>query len=459
MQKSFNRFLTPTHWLLNVLICLALLLPNLGAAPAYANPLATPSIQYISASNLIVIGSTTGAPNASQVITIPDLAAALTAQSLTNLLVDQGNGIWLLKAKVVINPTARLDATKATINELRLESILSNFINITATRGGYLLIDGIKVTAWDSGTNTVDQNTADGRSYLAAQEGGRMDILNSEVAYLGWAANEVSGLSWRKRSNPLDVATGATGLVQNSTIHDNYDGLFASGASGVKMLGNQVYKNLSYGIDARDDSENLEIGGNNVYSNGDNGILLGRQSQNNQVHDNQVHDHTLDGIALEQGAFNNLISQNTAFNNRNGVALSQASNNQVKINHLHHNGNGIQLEAKFNPNAPIDNLATANQIISNTIDSNSNYGIYLYARADRNIITSNTVTKNGINGIYIKSGGNVLRSNRVTNNATGVVILNEPDQPQPGALPALDPSGQNNVIITSTLSNLSLIHI
>lgn len=453
MQTSFKRLYHQKQWLLHILTCLALLLPNLGASPAYATALDAPAIQYIAASNLVVIGSTSGAPNASQIITVPDLATALTAQGLNNLLAQVSTGVWLLKAKVFINPTARLDATNATISELRLESTLSNFVNITASRGGYLLVDGIKVTSWDTTANALDQNTADGRAYLIAQEGGRMDILNSEVAYLGWAANEVSGLTWRKRLNPIDAATGATGVVQNSNIHDNYFGLFASSAYGIKVLGNQIYKNLGYGLDIRDSSDSLEIGGNNVYSNGDSGIVVERQSPNNQVHDNQVHDHGQDGIVLGQNAVNNVVRANTVFNNRNGVAISQASNNQVQSNNLHNNTNGVQVEAKFNASVAVDSLATANQIVSNTIDSNVNYGIYLYSRADRNTIANNTVTKSGINGIYIKTGGNLLRSNTVSNGVTGIVILNEPDPAQPGALAPLDPSAQNNVIVASTLTN------
>ena len=452
MLKNFKRLLPPQQWLLNVLLCLAIVAPNFSQRPVYANPLDAPSVQYISASNTIIVGSASGVPNGSQAITLPELAAALGAQGFTALLLDQGNGSWLLKANVLLNPTAQLVVTSATIKELRLESILGNFINITAQRGGYLLIDGIKLTSWDSAGNTVDQNTTDGRSYLIAQEGGRMDISNSEVAYLGWGANEVSGLIWRKRLNPVEPTTGATGTVQNNDIHDNYYGLFAAGAYGLQVAGNQVHNNLGYGIAVRDSAENLKVAGNNIYANGDNGIVLGRLAQNNQVQDNQVHDHALDGIALEQGATNNLISANIAFNNRTGIALSQSSTNQVQNNNLHNNATGIRVEAKFNPNALADNLATNNQIVTNTIDSNTDYGIYLYSRADRNTLAGNTITKSGINGIYIKSGGNVLRANTVSSNATGIAILSDPDTLPAGAILPLDPSGQNNVIVASTIT-------
>ena len=111
----------------------------------------------------------------------------------------------------MVDTTAKLEATNATITWLRLESPPIHAINITAKRGGHLLIDGIKVTAWDSTLNAVDENIANGRAYLLALEGGRMDILRSEIAYLGWESGEASGLSWRKRLTQADPTTGATG--------------------------------------------------------------------------------------------------------------------------------------------------------------------------------------------------------------------------------------------------------
>ncbi|MCX6043922.1 MAG: right-handed parallel beta-helix repeat-containing protein [Chloroflexi bacterium] len=446
----FKQQFRPRTVLLNYLLCLALLLPSFNPSLVQAATLDT-TVLYIAASNTIVLGSAAGLP-ASEPITVPELSAKLIGQNLPNLLLDQGNGIWLLKANILINPTAQLSVVDP-VKELRLESIPGNFVNINAYRGGYLLINTIKVTSWDSAGNVVDQNTADGRAYLGAQEGGRMDIVNSEIAYLGWGANEVSGLSWRKRLTSADAATGATGTVQGSNIHDNYYGLFASGAYGLKILSNQVHNSLGYGISARDDSEAMEIAGNDVFANANNGIIIGRQSQNNQVHDNQVHDHTQDGIVVEQSATANLISNNNAYNNRNGIVLSQASANQVQTNQLHNNITGITLEAKYNASASIDNITTANQVVSNTIDSNTSYGIYLYARADRNTLAGNTVTQSGINGIYIKSGGNLLNKNTVSNGVAGIVILGGENEQLPlGAVPALELGGQNNIVINSIIT-------
>ena len=62
------------------------------------------------------------------------------------------------------------------------------------------------------------------------------------------------------------------------------------------------------------------------------------------------------------------------------IIFAQRLDNQVQQNNLHHNANGLRIEAKFNPNVPTDNIATNNQVLSNTIDSNTDYGLYLYAR-------------------------------------------------------------------------------
>jgi len=418
--------------------------------PVRAESLELPTVTYIAAANTIVIGSTTGAP-ASQIITLPEVAAALSATP--GRLVDQGGGVWLLKAGILIQQSARLDITSPAVAELRLESTLTNFIKILAERGGYLLVDGVKITTWDTTINTVDQNISDGRSYLLAQDGGRMDLLRSEVAYLGWGANEISGVAWRKGSNPADPTTGATGVVDGSNLHHNFVGLFAASAYNLKVLNTQVHSNLSLGINVRDNSQAIEIGANNIYGNTTYGILLSRQTSGNQIHDNQVHDNVQEGIVVEQASNNNTLSGNVVFANRVGIALSQVTGTIVQNNQVKNNTTGIRLDGKYLASAIVDTVATNNQITSNTLEDNTDYGIYLYARADRNTISNNTVLRSGIAGIYIKSGGNVLQGNTVSAGVVGISILGGEslDMP-PSALPPLDPPGNNNVVIASMIT-------
>src|SRR5262249_50099213 len=132
---------------LAIALC-ATLLPYTGAARAQA-PAAAPPVRYDAGLGTIFVGdnytdpnlagypSQPGAPKSP--ITIPQIAAALANPAL---LQDQGGGVWLLHVNLVINATARLDATSASIGWLRLDSTPNRtpaYVNITAN-GGYLNI-------------------------------------------------------------------------------------------------------------------------------------------------------------------------------------------------------------------------------------------------------------------------------------------------------------------------------
>ncbi|MBX3016150.1 MAG: right-handed parallel beta-helix repeat-containing protein, partial [Caldilineaceae bacterium] len=419
---------------------------------ASAESAAAPAVTYDMNTNTIFLGSTSGTA-ASEVINLPALAATLAAQGHAGILTDQGSGIWLLKASILIQQTAKLEITKATVNWLRLESPPLASIRLVAARQGYLLVDGIKLTSWDSATNAPDENLANGRAYLLAFEGGRMDLLNSELAYLGWESGEGSGLSWRKRYTPGDPTTGATGRLEDSQIHHNYFGMYSYEAYGITILRNEVYENIEYGIDPHDDSRQLEVAYNRVYKNGNHGIIFSRLCQDNTIHHNEVFDNALHGIMLDRGSNNNTVYDNVVYNNQDGIAIFQSSNNLIQNNYLYNNRRGMRINATFIPGDAYDGVTSNNQFVGNRIEDSSEHGIYLYARADRNLFTGNTILRSGVNGIYIKSGGNRFDNNLVQGGVNGFTIsggeyLNDP----PEALDPLDPPGYYNVVISNTVT-------
>ncbi|MEZ4859694.1 MAG: right-handed parallel beta-helix repeat-containing protein [Caldilineaceae bacterium] len=421
------------------------------AAPLYAQT--TPTVEYIAGSRTIRIGLPTG-DTASQSITLTELATALANQGHTDVLVeqDQATGTWLLTANIEIRTTARLQIA-APVQVLRLESTASRFVRILAEQGGYLLINGVKVTSWDTTTNAVDETT-DSRSYLLATEGGRMDILNSEVAYLGYlslgqSSGPTSGVSWYKRLNALDPLTGSTGRVDNSNFHHNKFGIFASQAYSLTILSSQIHDNLQTGLHITDGAQTLDVGSNTVTANGEDGILVTKESPNNNIHDNTVHSNAQHGISLDRTS-NTTVAGNTIYNNQDGIALSQASDNTIRGNNTHDNKNGIRVSAGSNT------LAGNNQLTNNTVANNTENGIYFYSHADNNFLTGNTVTGSQINGIYIKSGNNRLERNTITGNATGLKIAGEGETE---VTPPLAFSGSNNLVISSTISSNSEIGI
>jgi parallel beta-helix repeat protein len=389
-------------------------------------------------------------------ISIPQVAAALNNPAL---LQDQGGGVWLLKADMVISQTARLEATNASISWLRLDSTPgTKFPALTRmiTRGGHLLIQGIKVTSW-AGTD-VDTNYYDGRSYLLAELGGRMDILNSEVSYLGWSAGEPSGLAWRKPAiagDPTDpniIKTGATGSIKDSNIHDNYFGQYSYEAYGLSVLNNEFHNNVVYGFDPHDYSTGFEVAYNKIYNNGKHGIIFSRGCTLNTIHNNEVYGNGEHGIMLDRGSNINQISDNLVYNNSDGVAIFESEKNLVQNNILHDNERGVRVNATFDLGDEFDGLSTENTILNNTIQNNLQYGIYLYERADKNTIQGNSITGNVGAGIYIKTGGNLIKSNAITGNGDGISIVGTDPLTPGGMQPSYEP-GHKNTIQANMIEN------
>ncbi|MFN8566769.1 MAG: right-handed parallel beta-helix repeat-containing protein [Kouleothrix sp.] len=451
--------------LVALVIALAALLPA-GAASTAAAPGDVP-VWYDSFNNIIYIGSDydptspyagwpahPSAPKSP--ISIPQVAAALNNPAL---LADQGGGAWLLRANLVISATARLEATSATIGWLRLDSTpgtrFPSLTSITA-RGGHLLIQGIRVSSWAGGG--VDTNYFDGRSYLLAELGGRMDILDAEVSHLGWSAGEPSGLAWRKTAtegDPTDpnvIKTGATGSIKHSDIHDNYFGQYSYEAYGLAVLNNQFHHNVLYGFDPHDYSTGFEVAYNKVFSNGKHGIIFSRGCTLNTIHDNEVFGNAEHGIMLDRGSNVNQISNNLVYNNRDGVAIFQSEKNLIQNNTLRDNERGVRINATFDQGDLFDGLASENTILNNNIRDNLQYGIYLYERADKNTIQGNTIAGNTGAGVYVKTGGNLIKANTITGNGDGISIVGG-DPPTPGGIPASYAPGHKNVIQGNTIEN------
>jgi parallel beta-helix repeat protein len=456
------------------LLCLAALVVAGAVVPGAASPAlaqGAPPVRYDPIARAVYVGADYGpgspfagfpshpdAPKAA--ISVPALDAALAGLGQPDLIVDQGGGAWLIKSDVVISPTARLEATSATISSLRLDSTPDRFPALTrlVADGGHLLIQGISVVSWDTRTGAVDAEHLDGRSYLLAQNGARMDIVDAEVAYLGWAAGEPSGLAWRKRGAEGDPKTGATGSIVRSNIHHNYFGQYSYEAYGLQVLNNEFHHNLFYGFDPHDFSINFVVAYNKVYNNGKHGIIFSRGCEWNWIHNNEVYGNAEHGIMLDRGSNNNKISDNLVYNNRDGIAIFQSSNNLIQNNTLRDNERGVRINASYDPNDIYDGLATDNTVLGNTIENNAQYGVYLYERADRNTIARNKIAGTGASGVYVRSGANTIEHNVIRDNGHGVTIIGGAyTAPPPGGpayvAPVSQPGLKNNLFANTIEDN------
>lgn len=447
--------------LLSWLFWLSLVSHDRAAGLVYAQDSTPFVITFNASTNLIELDSTES-DDVMHAISIPEVANYLAQLGHPNLVTEMAQDEWLLSASISVQAGVRLEMTDATVAALRLQSNPSftmagetvplpyNFIRAEAA--GHLLIDGIVLSSWDSTVNAVDENIEDGRSYILAYRGGRVDILRSEISHLGWAPGEESGLAWHQRMDVSDASTGATGHVAENRIHHNYFGLYSFEAYGLSILNNDVYQNHLYGIDPHDDSQELEIAFNRVYQNGSHGIILSRRCINNLIHNNEVYENVGHGIMLDRGSNYNVVKENKIYQNSDGLAIYQSSHNVVRANQIFENKRGVRINATFDDDDDFDAVATDNLVEDNVIDSSTEFGIYLYERADQNLIRANKIMASGVSGIYIKSGGNRIEGNQIYDGENGITIFGAAEPATASrALPSLMLPGHHNIILGSDI--------
>lgn len=323
--------------------------------------------------------------------------------------------VWFLKTNVYIRSGVTLKLESKEVAWLKMQSNKNNFTTLLAFNAD-VIINGVKITSWDENKNNYDDDSSDGRSYILVKDGSRMDITNSEIAYLGYARpNNLPyspyGISWRMSTGKLGNAI-LTGEVIGSKFHHNYFGAYTFGATGMTWRGNEFFDNIRYGLDPHDDSNGFIVEDNKFHNNGSHGLIFSKRCTNNIIRNNTSYDNKGHGIMLHELSNNNVIENNILYGNTDGVTLDHSSKNSVRNNAIYKNKRGILA----------DNKSSENIFENNTITSNSQYGVYLYGYANSNIIRDNTLTDN-TNAIYIKSSQNQIINNVVNNNKVGVYFV------------------------------------
>jgi parallel beta-helix repeat protein len=445
-----------------------------AAAAALTAPDATAALSRWSASNnrIYVYGGGN--------MTLTDIRATTPGLPDAALQrVDAVAKVWLLTANIVVEESTTL-ALGGDVAELRLQSNPSadpatdvvNFVSITAgnfdagsaTAGaGTVRMDGIKLTSWDTGAGAPDTNTADGRAFVRARSAvlgaapavSRMDVLASEVQYLGYEASERYGLSWKANGDlaVLDVL----GDVKDSKIHHNHYGVYSFGLQGGQWTGNEVYNNDGYGFDAHDHSDDLVIDGNVVRDNGlvdakgKHGIILSESCLDAVITNNTATGNGGNGIMLHNFADGAVIEGNTSSDNLDaGIAVFCSSGAQVRNNTLTGNDKyGIRLTVAARDNA----------VEGNTIADSGEYGVFMQPATDsngvcgdltprNNTFTQNTIGTSGIAAVKLTDSthntfiGNTFNDNGLSiRNATGAeeqVVEFRENIFNPGAVVRLD---------------------
>lgn len=382
-------------------------LPPLSTTGSGAQILYRPEINAITVSgNMVVV----------------DLPTIYRAVNNEDVLADEGDGVYLLKVNLEIKRHAVLLIEGPQVNWLKLRSDQQGAVRIFGDSAN-IGINNTKITSWDPTLNDFDKVVNDGRAHVRVNNG-RMDIIESEVAYLGQpklrnSGGGVYGLSWRVENSSRYERELTTGTFENNNVHNNYMGFYSFGATGMTIRNNQVHNNLEYGLDPHDDSNNFIVENNEVFENGNHGIIFSRRCVNNIIRNNRSYNNELHGIMLDRESNNNSIYNNYIEGNVDGIALWRSDLNAVYNNELVNNRRGIRMNRRS-----ADNVAYENEI-----QNSAQYGIYLYEESRANWFYNNTLTGNDV-GIYMRSLSNFILDNLVSGSRYAIYLTEESSENQ-----------------------------
>ncbi|GAA4467300.1 right-handed parallel beta-helix repeat-containing protein [Phytohabitans houttuyneae] len=385
--------------------CLTTVLAPAGLpAPASAAACTAP-VRYAASSNTIYLA-------APQVFTPATIKQACPSAPLVQ--VDAARRVWRLDADLVLQNGSTLRLHGGDVDTFRLRSRSSGApteVSQIMANHGTVDLRATTVTSWDDVADRPDTEPAvpaggsRGRAFIRvlstlAADGStplesRMDIVDSEIAYLGYNAAESYGITYKSRpcartAPDLCARVKVTGSQVGSHFHHNYMGTYTWGARDVSFLRNRYERNVSYGLDPHDASSNLVIEGNTFAYNGNHGVICSQRCDRLRIVDNDSHDNgrrpwlgaagdsdvagQVHGIMIHRGVTNTVISGNRVWNHPNGagIAIFDSAGNTVTGNEVDDNMVGVRLSVG----------SAHNTISDNVIRDSGKYGIFLFRGTD-----------------------------------------------------------------------------
>lgn len=323
---------------------------------------------------------------------------------------EEGNGIWLLNASVVIQKGSTLNITS---NDTKWLKIIANEKSANSIRAiGSLNIDSVKISSWDPfrkdykkfaidklPNNTSIKPDIYPRPYIIVDKksNGTTNIINSEISYLGYSCGggRCHGLSYYESNNSI---------IKDNNIHHNHFGFYSSKVANIIFENNTVHSNYGYGIDPHTGTNNMLIRNNTVHDNGHIGIICSLDCYNITIVDNKVYDNVKTGIMFSKNMHDSIAKNNIIYNERTGISISESCMNEIYDNIILNVTIGINLK----------NESCKNIIHKNIIKDPTSTGIKIHKSTVKNIINSNTIINAIENPVIVTKKG--LDSNTIKNN-------------------------------------------
>ena len=306
-----------------------------------------------------------------EVFTLTEIAADSSVTTDMLELVDAANKIWYLKVDLKVEEGTTFNVIggdDGDANWLRLHSDDDEAVWIKGINSE-MRFENTKVTSWDAAINDYDREYESGnRAFVAIRSEwngvrqtfpvtacdvnggtreyyeGNLEIIDSEMSYLGADTSEGYGVSWKVYSrNPppereLYELVDVFGLVTGSTFKENYFGIYTFGAYCIEFANNIFEDNVVYGLDPHDDSDYLNIHGNIFRNNGNHGLICSKFCNNLRIVDNESYGNGGHGIMLHRAVNDSLVEGNYSHDNAiTGISIFDSHNNIIRNNRTMNN--------------------------------------------------------------------------------------------------------------------------
>jgi parallel beta-helix repeat protein len=334
---------------------------------------------------------------------LEDIAALIKTSPTPDWLAETEPGVFLLKVGLVQAEGTSMTVAAPRIRELRLAANPYVYVSGVGATGTFR---GVKVTSWIVANNAPDNDPLHRRPFISYHLGGRLDVIDSEMCYLGTDTNRAYGVTWGQ-------AVGGQAL--RSVFHNNLFGAYTSRAVNVTFQDSVFRNNARYGLDPHTDSRGLTVIGNEAYGNNTHGIIFSKGVIDSVVANNHSHDNGANGIMMDELSNNNVIQNNIVERNHGGGIVLQGSSNVQVINNV---VAGNTLGVRVNGNEL--GIAVGNHVAGNQLSGNHN-GINVYGGA-RDTTLQNNVVRDTVNSAMILNEPSTSQNDSVVNARKAVVI-------------------------------------
>jgi parallel beta-helix repeat protein len=261
---------------------------------------------------------------------------------------------------------------------------------------GKIQIAGVKITSWDTETNSPIFQTITGsipRAFinLRGSEGG--SIQDSEISHLGYSGSGRRGFDLFGDGPSHDLE------IRGSEFHNMWFAFFSNGAYNIVVDGNEYHHNIKYALDPHTGTYNMNITNNWLHHNPI-GAICSLNCYNILVEGNVIHHNTDYGIFFSRNMHDSIARNNQIYNVTTGIMVSESPNNQIYNNTIEAaTSQGIRLQ---NPELPDDGGFTEDNLVYNNTIISSGEGIGA-TRSHDNILENNRFSDIE-SGEYILSG-------------------------------------------------------